>query len=315
MLGDSVTTNDARDAWDDLRLCDRLAALARQGLIAAAELTPKPGLVDRRGPGEDDLSLDLVRQSATVLEPYFSLMADVSAGQTLNAAVREELGLIGRDAERATYNASSDSSTHKGAIWILGLLVAAAARLHRTNADLSNAERSDAKEIAAMAGSIARLADRAQPALVTHGEITKWSYGAKGARGEASDDFPRVIEFGLPTLRRQRAAGSAEEVSRIDALLSIMSQLDDTGILYQGGLEALNAVKSGAQAVLAAGGYGAAAGRKLMDKLDQEVIARHVSPGGSGVLLAATIFLDAVERRQCEIHKDQSEAKSGDGLV
>jgi ATP:dephospho-CoA triphosphoribosyl transferase len=36
-----------------------LAGLARQALIAEAELTPKPGLVDRRGSGvHSDLSLD-----------------------------------------------------------------------------------------------------------------------------------------------------------------------------------------------------------------------------------------------------------------
>jgi triphosphoribosyl-dephospho-CoA synthase len=173
----------------------------------------------------------------------------------------------------------------------------------------------NAEEIAAMAGSIARLPDRAQPAVVTHGEITKMRYGVSGARGEAWDDFPHVIEFGLPTLRRRRAAGSSEEVSRLDALLSIMARLDDTCVLYRGGLEALNAVKSGAQAVLVAGGYGTTHGRKEMRKLDGELIARHVSPGGSADLLAATIFLDAVERRQSEIHKDQREWEGGDGAA
>ena len=36
---------------------EHLAELARQALVAEAELTPKPGLVDRRGSGShDDLS-------------------------------------------------------------------------------------------------------------------------------------------------------------------------------------------------------------------------------------------------------------------
>jgi triphosphoribosyl-dephospho-CoA synthase len=63
-------------------------------------------------------------------------------------------------------------------------------------------------------------------------------------------------------------------------------------------------VKSGARAVLRVGGSSSAHGRKLMRELDRQLIARHISPGGSADLLAATIFLDAVERQQSEIRKD-----------
>jgi triphosphoribosyl-dephospho-CoA synthetase len=121
--------------------------------------------------------------------------------------------------------------------------------------------------------------------------------------------------FELGIAKKIDFAFSSEEVSRLDALLSIMSRLDDTCVLYRGGLEALNAVQSGAQAVLTAGGYGTAHGRNEMRKLDEELIARHVSPGGSADLLAATIFLDAVERQQSEIRKDHSESEVSDGTA
>jgi triphosphoribosyl-dephospho-CoA synthase len=64
-----------------------------------------------------------------------------------------------------------------------------------------------------------------------------------------------------------------------------------------------------------AGGYGSAHGRKLMRELDGQLIARHISPGGSADLLAATIFLDAVEREHSEIGKDQSEWEEFDGAA
>jgi hypothetical protein len=38
-----------------------------------------------------------------------------------------------------------------------------------------------------------------------------------------------------------------------------------------------------------------------------------VSPGGSGDLLAATLFLDAVERRQEEVQADQKGSENQDG--
>jgi triphosphoribosyl-dephospho-CoA synthase len=74
-------------------------------------------------------------------------------------------------------------------------------------------------------------------------------------------------------------------------------------------------VKSGAQAILMAGGYGSAHGQTLMRELDGRLIARHISPGGSADLLAATIFLDTVEREQNEIAKDQSGWEERDGAA
>jgi triphosphoribosyl-dephospho-CoA synthase len=273
------------------RHSERLAALATQALIAEAELTPKPGLVDQRGAGaHHDLSLALMRRSANALEPYFATMALVSAGRTIDAGLREELAAIGRSAERTMYNVTLGSNTHKGAIWTLGLLVAAAAR----------SEHQNATRIACLAGSIARLPLRALPASITHGEVARMRYGAAGARGEAWNDFPHVIQYGLPVLSERRMAGCSEEVGQLDALLAMMARLDDTCVLYRGGEEALSVVKSGAEAVLAAGGHTYASGRQRLRQLDRELIARHISPGGSADLLAATLFLDALERDQSE---------------
>jgi triphosphoribosyl-dephospho-CoA synthase len=285
---------------------NRIAALAREALAAEAELTPKPGLVDRRGPGaHPDLSLELMLRSAAALEPYFAAMGLASERRNLNRTLRRELATIGRYAERAMYRVTQGSNTHKGAIWILGLLVAAAARERGKSAE----------EIAAAAGAIARLPDRMQPALLTHGDIVRARYGAAGARGEAINDFPHVIEVGLPALQAKRAAGSSDQVSRLHALLSIMSCLNDTCVLYRGGGEALRAVKSGARAVLMAGGPATAQGQKEIRKLERDLITRNVSPGGSADLLAATIFLDALERGQGEISKDHSEWEESDGAA
>src|SRR5271167_3676095 len=99
-------------------------------------------------------------------------------------------------------------------------------------------------------------------------------------------------------LRGRRARKYPEEICRLDALLSLMAELDDTCVLYRGGVEALSVVKAGAQAALDAGGYANANGRQRLRVLDRELIARHVSPGGSADLLAATIFLDALEEER-----------------
>lgn len=266
-----------------------LAGLAREALIAEAELTPKPGLVDCRGPGaHTDLTLDLMRRSACALEPFFAQMAATSAAREASRDLRAELASIGRDAESAMFEATMGANSHKGAIWVLGLLVAGAAQ----------SSRKRAKDIAESAASIARFPDRVSLQVVTHGDIVRSRYGADGARGEAVRAFPHVMELGRPMLRRKRSSGASEQVSRLDALFAIMSELDDTCVLYRGGPAALRMVKKGARGIVRRGGYGTTEGRREAFRLDRTLNATRISPGGSADLLAATIFLDAVERQE-----------------
>src|ERR1700683_1390701 len=105
LSGDSLRKNRhcPRRAAERSRL---LATLASQALIAEAELTPKPGLVDRRGSGaHNDLSLDLMRLSATVLEPFFAAMSSNSADKEVDTGLREQLGEIGRGGGRGMFKA------------------------------------------------------------------------------------------------------------------------------------------------------------------------------------------------------------------
>jgi triphosphoribosyl-dephospho-CoA synthase len=301
-----------------------LGALARQALIAEAELTPKPGLVDRRGPGaHTDLSLVLMRRSAFAIEPFIRLMAFQSMNQLPSTRLRASLAATGRAAERAMRQVTNGSNTHKGAIWTLGLLAAAAGRdelplIRRRDAAT---RRLDANDIAKTAGLIASFEDpyesapnapasagptpnanrRTLNALLSHGQMVAKKFGVTGARGEAIDGFPHIVEVGLPMLRIRRSAGAPEPIAHLDALLAIMARLTDTCLLYRGGKLAQQAAQQGAAAVIAAGGAGTSRGRERLLALDKRLLDLGVSPGGSADLLAGTLFLDAIERQATEI--------------
>jgi triphosphoribosyl-dephospho-CoA synthase len=298
-------------------LCALLAALARQALIAEAELTPKPGLVDRRGSGSHtDLSLALMKRSAFAIEPFIRHMAFQSMNERPSAHLRATLATTGRAAENAMLQATNGSNTHKGAIWTLGLLAAAATG--RDEPPLirgrDNATRElNANDIARTAGLIASFEDpyesapnaerqtrntkRRTPNGMSHGQLVAERFGVTGARGEAMQGFPHIIHVGLPVLRARRRVNAPESIARLDALLSIMARLDDTCLLYRGGETALQAAQQGAAAVIAAGGAGSNRGKKFLFALDKRLIEMGVSPGGSADLLAGTLFLDAIERR------------------
>jgi triphosphoribosyl-dephospho-CoA synthase len=276
--------------------CTLLGLLARQALIAEAELTPKPGLVDRRGSGvHTDLSLDVMRRSALAIESFISRMALQAANEPPSASLRVALAAIGRAAENAMLHVTNGSNAHKGSIWTLGLLAASAA---------INQDNLDAFAIARTAAEIASFEDSHVSRRISHGQTVAKRFGVSGARGEAMEGFPHIIDVGLPMLRSRRAAQVPERIARLDALLSIMAQLDDTCVLYRGGPAALRIAKDGAAAIIRRGGTGSTPGQQRLLEIDLQLFELGVSPGGSADLLAATLFLDAIERDQTEIPID-----------
>jgi triphosphoribosyl-dephospho-CoA synthase len=302
MRTDFFSSTPLKTPWtvsSNLARAIRLARLARQALIAEAELTPKPGLVDRRGAGaHSDLSLRIMTRSARAIEPYLCEMALISGRNYPSQLLRERLAVVGREAELAMRKATSGSNAHKGAIWVLGLLTSAAA--------MQDHDGAPASTIAGTAKKIASFQDRATPRLVSHGDLVAKRYGVAGARGEALGGFLHVVDIGLPILHSRRASGATETVARLDALLGIVSCLDDTCLLYRGGEEALVTAKAGAAAVESAGGSGTRLGKQRLQRLDHRLLELGVSPGGSGDLLAATLFLDAVEQGHDEVQADRS---------
>ena len=267
-------------------LAERLADLAVQALIDEADLSPKPGLVDRRGNGaHDDLHLGLMHASAHALWPTFKAMAE--AAQQLGEVgqpLRETLGQLGRDGEADMLRVTHGVNTHRGAIWALGLLSAAAAL---------QIDAPDARGVAATAAALARLSDPAAPHNPhSHGAQVCRTYGVLGAREQAQHGFPAVIEQGLPQLLVSRRGGAGEQNARLDALLAIMTELSDTCVLHRAGLDGLTRMQQGARAVLAAGGCASLAGRRQLRALEGEMLSLRASPGGAADLLAATLFLD-----------------------
>jgi len=266
----------------------RLGAHVTAALIDEVTLAPKPGLVDPRSRGaHHDLDWHLMCVSARTLEPIFTDMARAGTEARPMLALRERIGALGREGEARMLTATNGVNTHRGAIWALGLLVTAAAR---EPADLS------CDRVAARAGSIARLPDRHTPALTGHkGEQACIDYNVGGARGQAHADFPHVVEVALPELARSRLRGESETAARLNALLAVMSCLDDTCVLARGGRGALAETQSGARRVLEHGGAATLAGRRHLKVLDARLVERHVSPGGAADLLAAALFLDRLQ--------------------
>lgn len=273
--------------WMNAEQCGQcLGDLAVAALIDEVELTPKPGLVDLQSSGSHkDMNAALMIASARSLYDSFEAMGCAAYGGEPNQELRETLACIGRDGERNMLQSTGGINTHRGAIWAIGLLIAGAAICGSGEAP---------EEIAEAAGTLARYPDRrASSSLSTsNGTMAMQTYGVKGARGEAMDGFPHVVKVGLPVLQDSRRRKIPEKHARLNALLAIMANLDDTCIIHRGGMETLLVVQQAAQKVLDFGGVSSLAGWEALQRLNQDLVIRNASPGGSADLLAASLFLD-----------------------
>lgn len=264
-----------------------LAHTASACLIDEARLSPKPGLVDSRGNGaHQDLNLDLMERSARSLQPTFHALAQQSWQRPADIALRQTVGRLGREGEQQMMAATQGVNTHRGAIWALGLLVSAVAML-------GGEAKADA--VAKTAAQLATLPDDAAPKVFSKGLRATHRYRVPGAREEAQQAFPHILQRALPQLRLSRLNGSSEAHCRLDALMAIMTSLTDTCVLSRAGMEGLDAMQDGARAVLDAGGCAHPDGQRALAALDRQMLALNASPGGAADLLAATLFLDRID--------------------
>lgn len=256
----------------------QIADFALRSLLHEVSLSPKPGLVDRESPGaHSDMDYDSFLDSAAALAPYFLRCAKEGLeSRCPEEELLERLRPMGLLAERAMRRATGGANTHKGLIFSLGILCAAAGRLrHRVSAE----------RLCALAARIAAPALADEPAG-SHGDRARLRYGAAGARGEAAGGFASARRA-LDVFREALARGEGRERAGICALARLLAEVDDTNVLHRAGEAGLRFVQSGARALLE-GGLEPEAWRGFC----LEVTRRGISPGGCADLVALVFFLD-----------------------
>ena len=104
-------------------VADQVADAAKAALLEELETWPKPGLVSHVDSGSHtDMDASTLRASATAIRPFYYQLTIAGAAESGMNRLRE----IGLEAERAMLAATSGVNTHRGAIFSLGLLCAAA---------------------------------------------------------------------------------------------------------------------------------------------------------------------------------------------
>ncbi|MBD5204701.1 MAG: GNAT family N-acetyltransferase [Bacteroidales bacterium] len=258
-----------------------LARAAASALRGELDLTPKPGLVDMLDSGShSDMDHSLMAISIGVLEPWFARMASV-ASLSYSPDNREELMAdlveIGREAEQEMLEATAGVNTHRGAIFAMGLMVAASASILARGESLSPALLS--AEMAALASFVERNDE-------SHGAEVSRRYGRGGALDMALDGYAPLFAEWLPALRSYRRGGF--DFPELRLLLLIISTLHDSNALYRAGEEM--AAVSAAEAAELLDSFSI----EGVEKLNRAFIQRNISHGGAADMLALTLFADSI---------------------
>jgi triphosphoribosyl-dephospho-CoA synthase len=267
-----------------------IAETAYRALLAELAAWPKPGLVSYVDNGShDDMNATMLRTSAEVLRPFFRELALAGSENSDMGTLRA----IGMRAEMAMLTATGGINTHRGTIFGLGLLCAAAGLSGELSADGVVAPRNLGGIVAQNWGNDIR---RGPIPLHSHGSAALRRYGAGGARLEAAERFPSVYQVGLPALLLGRALAPADtNAASVQTCFALIAAVRDTNILHRGGAEGARYATSSAEAFLTNGGVGTPDWRTRAAAVHQGFIARRLSPGGCADLLAMTLFVDALE--------------------
>lgn len=265
-----------------------IAAIAEACLRQEVDTWPKPGLVSHVDTGShDDMTATTFYDSATAIAPFLGALFEAGA----NGAALPQLQRIGREAECAMFGATRGVNTHKGAIFGLGLLCAAAgARSAGRTSSLSTL------------GQVVKvrwgrdLLTAARPTH-THGALVARRYGCTGAREEAAFGFPSLYRHALPVLGDPSFAATDPESVRVQACFSLIANTQDTNLIHRGGLAGLRFAQRAARGFLQAGGITHSQWRQRAAAIHASFVARHLSAGGCADLLAMSLFVQQVEAK------------------
>jgi len=270
---------------------DKIGRDASLALYRELTLAPKPGLVSFRDSGSHtDMDAHPFVRSIFALRSYFPAIANAGA----NAAPFAELEALGIRAELRMLAGTAGINTHRGAIFTLGLLCAAAGRLIATGQAIGP-ETLRAKLDEHWGDALRERAARAAAAPArSAGQRAARSCGLRSASDEAAEGFPVLFEVTLPALRAARPLVDDPAHALVHALFATIAVLDDTNLAHRGGIEGLRDAQSQASEFLAAGSVFRGHWRARADAVHQSFVARRLSPGGAADMIACAWWLHAV---------------------
>lgn len=269
-----------------------ISSLAIQAMIYEVSCYPSPGLVSPVSCGaHKDMEFFTFIDSTAVLSKYLTLFVHEGFSDKSYKELFNAIRYIGIEAEKDMFIKTRGVNTHKGMLFLMGIVCAAIGRVIYEKKSFNHIQNI-VKEMTA--GIVEKeLLSLKNTDRLSHGEKLFFKYKTEGVRGEAERGIPTVFEFSLDFYKESSELNINDRL--VHTLIGIMQICDDSTIIYRHSIEVLEEVKQSARDIIATGGMKTSKGRKNINNLCAEFIERNISPGGSADLLGVTVFLSLVE--------------------
>lgn len=277
---------------------EKLKEILKQAILEEVYTTPKPGLVDLDDNGAHrDMDVHTFEASTEAIVPWLAKMYETGAEWTgTPEKLFEVIRSAGKKAEAAMFAATKDVNTHKGLIFIMGILAASAGFCGQRDGEFNSDEilKFAARMTAKPLEKEFREMETREP--VTNGEKLYARFREKGVRGQAQTGFPVIRESALPLMRRYLAMGADKNRTNLCVLLRIITRVTDTNVWGRSSFEEVKWLQNESDRIMQHGGAFTQTGMAALRHLNTRCIYKNISPGGAADLLAATIFLYNLEQ-------------------
>lgn len=265
---------------------NKLARLAREALCAELSAYPKAGLVSLVDSGShSDMNSATFLASINALDEYWRVIAELGA----RGAPFSELVGAGKQAEHSMLSATQNVNTHRGAIFIVGILLAGVAYAHSHQLPFS--------QISQIIRQVWGESLIGHPTTSkSHGNSIRQRYPelASNLLSTAASGFSELFNNYLPCLHALYP--QYNERAYLEIFYRLLAEVNDNNLLYRGGVAGLELAQNLAAKFVANGGIRQVDWFNQATQIHQQLVAQNLSPGGCADLLAATIFLHSVER-------------------
>jgi len=292
--GDKLMTKIEPEAW-------AIGEAFLKAILLEVSSHPKPGLVSAVSMGSHkDMNILTFMVSSASMAPIFYLCAQAGRehqGELVNLLpVLREIGVWG---EKKLLESTKGVNTQKGILFAAGILCGAAGYLSNK---INTPKSEDLFEAVSQltSGIVFRelINLNKNKDKLTAGEQLFLKYQATGIRGEVEAGFPSVKKLGLPAFFTAIGKGVSLNYCLIHTLISLMTDVEDTTILWRKNDKVLIDVKSQAKEILKQGSVFTKTGLDLILELDRRFVRDNISPGGSADLLSITIGTYLLEHKQ-----------------
>lgn len=274
----------------------KIGEAAILGMLYEVSASPSPGLVSPYSSGvHRDMDFFTFMRSSSSIAYAMYLCAQIGMDYQIDEILKN-IRCIGIDAEKNMLKATVGVNTHRGFLFLGGLVCAAAGYCVQTSRELNRNNISSICSNICIGMVDRELKELKHKEKLSNGERLYIEHGLTGVRGEAEGGLPTVLEVGLPMYEEGIYYNLPTGEALCHSLMGIMTKVEDTTVVNRCGTEGLAFMRKLAGISVEIGGMKTVEGKEFIHDLDSVFNENNISPGGAADILAITVMIHELEK-------------------